>query len=350
MSIGGALSANVHGRGLSLKPFIDDVESFSLVDADARVRTCSRTENPELFRLAIGGYGLFGVIAEVKLRLGPRQKVQRVVRVIDLEELTQGIEQRIVDGYLYGDFQFDIDPASTSFLTRGVFSCYRQVDEKSPMPENQRALQAADWSELFYLAHADKKKAFEAYASYYLSTNGQIYWSDTHQLAEYFDNYHEGLDERLGPMGKGTEMISEVYVPRAALVTFMEEVRDDFRQNRANLIYGTIRFIEKDDESFLPWATERFACIIFNLHTAHDEASIEKTAGEFRGLIDRAIRHGGSYYLTYHRWATREQVQTCYPQFAQFLKLKRKFDPEERFQSEWYRFYRRMFADSLPER
>jgi len=110
LSIGGALSANAHGRGLSFKPFIDDVESFTLVDADAKVRTCSRKENPELFRLAIGGYGLFGVIADVKLRLVPRRKVQRVVRIIDLKELVPAVEQRIKDGYLYGDFQVDIDP------------------------------------------------------------------------------------------------------------------------------------------------------------------------------------------------------------------------------------------------
>ncbi len=350
LSIGGALSANAHGRGLGIKPIIDDVESFTLVDADAKVRTCSRTENPELFRLAIGGYGLFGVIADVKLRLVPRRKVQRVVRVIDLRELAPAIEQRIAEGYLYGDFQFDIDPESETFLTRGVFSCYRPVDDKTPMPERQRQLRSEEWSELFYLAHTDKKKAFEAYSTYYRSTDGQLYWSDTHQLAEYLDNYHEKLNERLGPAGRGTEMITEVYVRRDSLVDFMESVRKDLRDSRGNVIYGTIRFIEQDDESFLPWAKERYACIIFNLHTAHDPESVEKTAGDFRRLIDRAIQYGGSYYLTYHHWATRNQVETCYPRFVEFLKRKRAYDPQERFQSDWYRFYTRMFADALAAR
>jgi FAD/FMN-containing dehydrogenase len=350
LSIGGALAANAHGRGLRFKPFISDVESFTLVDADAKLRTCSRTENPELFRLAIGGYGLFGVVADVKLRLVPRQKVQRVVRVIDLAELVPAIEQRIVDGYLYGDLQFDIDPASESFLTRGVFSCYRPVDEKTPMPERQRELRPEDWSQLFYLAHTEKQKAFEAYSTYYLSTDGQLYWSDTHQLAEYLDNYHEMLNERLGPTGKGTEMISELYVRRTALADFMKDVGKDLRESRANVIYGTIRFIEKDDESFLPWAKERYASIIFNLHTAHDPAAVAKTADDFRRLIDRAIQYGGSYFLTYHHWATRQQVETCYPQFVEFLKRKRKHDPEERFQSDWYRFYKQMFADALTAR
>ena len=66
-----------------------------------------------------------------------------------------------------------------------------------------------------------------------------------------------------------------------------------------------------------------------------------------RRLIDMAARREGTYYLTYHRYATREQVESCYPEFAEFLWLKKKYDPEERFQSDWYRHYKTMFADSL---
>ena len=61
-------------------------------------------------------------------------------------------------------------------------------------------------------------------------------------------------------------------------------------------------------------------------------------------LIDRAIEYGGSYFLTYHRWADRRQVETCYPQMADFIKLKKHYDPHEMFQSDWYRHYRHMFA------
>ncbi len=43
----------------------------------------------------------------------------------------------------------------------------------------------------------------------------------------------------------------------------------------------------------------------------------------------------------------REQVERCYPQFVQFLKLKKQHDPDERFQSDWYRHYKTMFAHAL---
>ena len=33
-----------------------------------------------------------------------------------------------------------------------------------------------------------------------------------------------------------------------------------------------------------------------------------------------------------------------YPQMADFIKLKKHYDPHEMFQSDWYRHYRHMFA------
>jgi FAD/FMN-containing dehydrogenase len=108
-----------------------------------------------------------------------------------------------------------------------------------------------------------------------------------------------------------------------------------------------VRQIERDDETFLPWAKQPYACTIFNLHTVHSPDGLLRSKTAFQRLIDMAARRGGSYYLTYHRYATRKQVESCYPQFAEFLQLKKKYDPLERFQSDWYRNYRTMFADSV---
>ena len=347
LSLGGALAANVHGRGLVMKPFIGDVESFVLIDADGEARRCSRTENADLFRLAIGGYGLFGPIASVTLRLTRRRKVQRVVEIIGADQLMGAFQRRIDDGFLYGDFQFSTDERSDTFLDRGVFSCYRPVADDVPIPAGQKALAEADWATLLDLGHTDRRRAYELYTSYYLASSGQIYWSDSHQRSTYLDGYHRALDRRMGAPHAASEMITEIYVPRADLASFLAQVRADFRRHEVELIYGTIRLIERDEESFLAWAREPWACIIFNLHVVHTAAGRHKAADDFRRLIDRAIEVGGSYYLTYHRFATREQVEGCHPRFAEFLQHKRRHDPEERFQSDWYRHYRAMFADVL---
>lgn len=347
LSIGGALASNVHGRGLKFKPIIDQVESFTLLNHAGEIITCSRQENSELFRLVIGGYGLFGIVTSVQLRLWERKKVQRIVEIRDLQSIPQGFEQRIKDGYLYGDFQFATDSKRDSFLTRGVFSCYLQVDPQTPLTDNPTRFHPADWARLTYYTHKYKRRAFEVYTKRYLATSGQIYWSDSQLSAAYVDNYHEELDRKLGAKVKATEMITEIYVPREKLVNFMMDARKVLREQDANVIYGTVRLIEKDTESFLAWARESWACVIFNLHIKHEAQSIEQAANSFRSLIDLGIKHGGSYYLTYHRWARREQVEACYPQFKEFLHRKLKYDPQEVFQSDWYRHYKQMFGEKV---
>lgn len=342
LTIGGAVSANIHGRGLRLRPFVADVESFDLVDATGALVTCSREQNAELFSLALGGYGLFGVIARVTLRLAQRHKVERRVTIARVDELPWLFEDRIAEGYEFGDCQFAIDPGSWEFLQSGVFSCYRPVDDDRPIPSDQRALTPSEWQELLCLAHRDKSRAFAEYARHYMSTDRQLYWSDTHQMSTYLGGYHATLDAHLRARVKGTEMITELCVRRADLPAFMAKVRQDARANDFNIVYGTIRVIEPDDETLLAWAREPWACIVFNLHVDHSASGLRKAQGDFRRLIDRAAEFGGSYYLTYHRWATREQVERCHPRMRAFLQLKRQRDSAGLFWSNWYEHHARL--------
>jgi FAD/FMN-containing dehydrogenase len=297
-TLGGSLSSNVHGRGLAMKPLISNVESFTLINAEGKSMRCSRDENNELFRLAIGGYGLFGLIDTVTLRLVPRQKLRRVVEIIRASDLPKRFEERIAETFVYGDFQFSVDEKSPDFLQRGVFSCYQRIDEHEPMVA-KRQLRDEDWLELLRLAYTDREKAFKRYSDYYLSTNGQTYWSDTNQLSPYLPDYAQKIRNQIGG-DESSLIITEIYVPRADLPDFLAQAAELLRSNRTSVIYGTVRLIEKDNESFLAWAKEPYACIIFNLHTIHTPAGIEASGHAFRGLIDLAIARVGSYYLTYH--------------------------------------------------
>ena len=134
-----AAPSREHSRPLPHRsPFIDDIESLDVVTGDGEVVTCSRTEHPELFRHVIGGYGLFGVVVAATLRLVPRQQVERVVRLLDIEQLIDTFEGRIAEGYLYGDFQFATDPTITAFCapecSRAIADGYAATDSAGAAP------------------------------------------------------------------------------------------------------------------------------------------------------------------------------------------------------------------------
>ena len=344
LSIAGALSCNAHGRGLTLGPIVQQVAQFDLLDARGELHTCSRQENAELFRLAIGGYGLFGLITRVQLKLRPRVKVRRVVELAETAGIMKRFDERIRAGYLYGDFQFTTDAGRDSFLRRGIFSCYEPIPEQTPLTANPTRFHPEDWARLTFYSHTHKRRAYDVYSSRYLATSGQIYWADSQLSAAYVDNYHRDLDAAVGARAMGSEMITEIYVQRDNLAAFMEGARVALREHRANVIYGTVRVIERDDETVLAWARDRYACVVFNLHIDHTPQAIDTAADAFRALIDLGLEHGGSYYLTYHRWARRDQVERAHPRLREFLELKRRHDPGEVFQSNWYRYYKTMFG------
>ncbi|MBL4770479.1 MAG: FAD-binding oxidoreductase [Planctomycetes bacterium] len=349
LSLGGAVSSNIHGRGLTMPPFVGDVESLEIVNAEGELITCSRAQNSELFSLVVGGYGLFGVITEVTLRLSPRIKLERKVEIIDVADVPTRVQERIADGYLFGDYQFKTDESSPDFLRKGIFSFYKPTDAAPPVEIEPKRMRPEDWQSLYKLAHFDKAAAFETYSNYYLSTDGQIYWSDTHQISYYVEGVDALIDDAAGVRAPGSLMICEFYVPGPRLPEFLEAMAHVVRREKANLIYGTVRFIESDTDSFLAWAKQPYTCIVVNLRVTHDEQGIQAAKQHFRSIIDAALALDGSYFLTYHRWARKDQVLKAYPEFPEFLRRKLKFDPSERFQSDWYRHYREMFAEEIAE-
>lgn len=332
-SLGGSLAANVHGRGLGMAPLVDDIEWIELIDAQGRRRLLDRDRERELFALAIGGYGLFGLVVRVCLRLVRERTLQREVSMVRVADLMGRFEHAIARGCCYGDFQFAVDPDSADFLDLGILSCYRPVDaEPTPRP---RALGDAGFRHLLQLAHVDKTRAFNEYASYYLSSAGQRYPLAAQHSGIYLDGYHADIDAALGH--HGSEMISELYVPRAAFARFMAAAGEALRRHRADPIYGTVRLIERDQVSALAWAREPWACIVFNLHVEHRANGPLEAAAAFRALIDVALDCAGSYYLTYHRWARPDQIEAAHPTLRAVLARKRELDPHGIFQSDWYR-------------
>ncbi len=332
-SLGGAFAANVHGRSLRYAPFVEDVESVRLIDAAGRSVHASREQNPHLFALAAGGYGLFGLVVQLTLRLTPRQVLQRRVHLLRVAGLAQAFEQAIAAGACHGDFQFAIDPASDDFLDLGVLSCYHPAPGQ-PIDAPSH-LNTADFAALLLSAHTAPSRAFDAYAAFYLGTDGQRYHCDSQQSGVDLGDYHGAVHRALGH--RGSEMITELYVPRACLAGFMARAAASLRRRAAQPIYGTVRLVEADPTSVLCWARQDWACIVFNLHVRHDPAGIAAAREAFRALIDDALHFGGSYYLTYHRWATTDQLQAAYPRIDAFIAAQREFDPQGRWRSDWYR-------------
>jgi FAD/FMN-containing dehydrogenase len=343
MTLAGALSANAHGHCLGSPPIIADVEWIEIVTAEGKIERCDRKKNRELFALAIGGYGLFGIITTVGLRLARRNKLRRRVEKRTLAELLPLIEKRAKSGAPYGYFQYSIDETSDEFMRTGVVTTYEPVAAVTAIDSGTKDIDPELLAALLELAHLDRGAAYRKYATLELARDGEIEWSDLHQLSSYPAGYHKKIENHRGPELAGADLILEVYVPRQQLISFIEDARYQLLTSGMPLVYGTIRFIERDKESFLAWAKQSYACIIFTPHVAGGNSEMQRARDICRHLEHAATKRGGSFYLTYNRFAARSELDAAYPQFSDFLMLKKKYDPSEIFQSEWYRYYQQLY-------
>jgi len=205
---------------------VADVESFVLIDGHGRAIRCSREENIDRF----GWPSAATVYSASSLRSRSDSyhgASCACCRVQQIDDIITRFDDRIRNGFTYGDFQFAIDPQSDDFLRRGVFSCYQPLPESAAVPNGQKELSGDDWNKLLVLAHTSKTEAFERYAAYYLSTmarfTGRI--SSNSAITSAAITHYSIGDARAG----SDRNYHEVYVPRPQLAALMHDLADDFR-------------------------------------------------------------------------------------------------------------------------
>ncbi len=115
VTVGGAIAADIHGKNHHKKgSFGDHVESFRLIDGLGELRDVSRDSDPDLFNATVGGMGLTGLVVDATIRMLPIESARLLVdtdRTADLDE----VMSLMVDG----DDQYDYSVAWIDILASG---------------------------------------------------------------------------------------------------------------------------------------------------------------------------------------------------------------------------------------
>ena len=131
--------SNIHGRGLTQRPIVDDVESFTLVDPTGEVHDVDRARDRSC---SASSSAATACSASSPRSAAARAAADRPARrhAGPVDELMTAFEERIAAGYMFGDCQFSIDERSDDFLRLGILSCYRPDESATAIPDGQRAL------------------------------------------------------------------------------------------------------------------------------------------------------------------------------------------------------------------
>lgn len=332
-SIGGTLSVNAHGWHANSPPAASTVRRLRLLTADGAVVECGPDD--ELFGLALGGYGLFGVILEAEIAILPNAMYVPDFAVLPTRDYAAAFAERVAAPgspveMAYG--RLSVDPGS--LFEEAVLGWYVPVPETRgavlPLPD----LAHGGMQRLVFrnAAGSDTGKALrwwlEREAGPWLAERTSRN-SLLNEPAAVFANREAG----------STDILHEYFVPRPRLWDFAQAARTVIRRDEGNLLNVTVRDVRRDERSALAYAREDVFGLVMLFVQERSVAGEERMQRMTRGLIDAAIETGGTYYLPYRLHATGEQLRGAYPAWDEVVAAQRRHDPNGVFRNGLYQRY-----------
>ncbi|HVG49872.1 MAG TPA: FAD-binding oxidoreductase [Rubellimicrobium sp.] len=328
--VASTFSVNAHGWPTAHPPMGSTVRGLRMVLADGSLVTASRTENPDLFAAAMGGYGLIGLITDLDVEVAPNLLLEPSFREMPAGDFASAFAQAVQVGPMaYGRLNVD----RRTFFEDALLVTYAPVEGEIPPAEGSgfmsrtsrpvfRAQLGSDWV---------KRRRW------WMETELGPRLAGASTRNSLLNEPVATLDDR-DPTR--TDILHEYFVPPERFGDFLEAARRIIPASYQELLNITVRWVERDADSVLAYAPDgpRIASVLLFSQemTLRAEADMERMTRE---MIDATTGIGGTYYLPYRPHATREQFRRAYPRWEEFAALKQQADPGLRLRNGFWDNY-----------
>jgi FAD/FMN-containing dehydrogenase len=333
-AVASTFSVNAHGWPVPFSGCGSTVRALTMVLADGSVVPCSRTENADLFRHSMGGYGLFGVITELELDMEPNALLTPHFEEVSGLELGEQFAQRLASDstirMAYGRMDVSLD----RFFERALLVMYRPSADQSRLPAASGSGFISRTSRELFRAQveSDRAKRFRWWTEAGLGS--RVAGDATRNTL--MNEPVVTLDDR-DP--SRTDILHEYFVSPARFAEFVKACQAVIPASYQQLLNITLRYVDTDRDSVLAYAPEpRIAAVmLFSQEmTARGENDMARMT---EALIERVLEIGGTYYLPYRPHASLSQLSRGYPGAATFAASKRAADPDLLFRNQLWDGY-----------
>jgi len=353
-SVGGSISVNAHGMDHRAGSVLGSLRSIRLMKADGTIVPCSPTENVELFRHVVGGYGLFGVILSAELEIVPNAVYRTSRKVIAAADFRQVFAAEIEADENLGLFYGHLSTAPGSLLEQMILYRYDRVADAPPADQLPLGEPGAVWAKRMMLNLAKKGDWFREMKWYAEKNVEERVESCTVArtaamgegeacLVTRNDPMHDSVPYLFNRLNADTDILHEYFFPRAAYVAMMDGVREIFRRTGANLLNASLRVVHAEDTALSYSHAPSFSLVLY-INQSTDDAGNAAMRALTRELIDLTLANGGRFFLPYQLHYTGKQLLASYPELPAFLAVKDQHDPNGLFTSTWYRAVRLLAA------
>jgi len=336
-TVGGSISVNAHGMDHQVGAIGKTIRSMRLMRADGSIQTLSRTENPELFRLVIGGYGLFGIILDVELDVTDNVIYTPGRQIIGYKDFPDVFEKALVTNKKLGLMYGHLSTAPQSFLQEMILYTYETTTVADAVIPLLTEVAHTKWRR--FILNFSKRGSFPMrlkwYAEKYLEprlesctvTRNQAMKAGEACLVTRNEPMHDAVKYLKNNLPHETDILQEYFIPRGQFVTFVDGLRHIMTENKTNLLNASVRVVHQED-NFLNYApTDMFALVLYINQNTND-AENQRMRQVTRQMIDFTTSLNGKVFLPYQLHYTSAQLQQAYPEIHAFFEAKKRYDPQ----------------------
>ncbi|WP_375605017.1 FAD-binding protein [Flavobacterium davisii] len=332
-SIGGSISVNGHGWQKNSPPISASVISFTLLTQEGKIVNCSRQENQELFHLVIGGYGLFGVILDIKLKVVENIALQyKYIRLKPdhyISYYKNYISKNPNVNLVFGRLRI----SKKHFLEEATLNFFEKVKAKIPVLKNKRSTEI---QRLVFRGSVNNE--YGKRLRWDLETGMNKVSKNTIYSRNELLNDHVSLIENKDP--SSTDLLHEYFIPERNFTQYINDIKTILKNSKIDLLNITIRGVQQDNDSYLTYARENVFGFVFLFNQKKTDEQEKEMKFLTNQLVDIALKNEGTFYLPYRLHINREKMRKSYPNADRFFKLKLKYDPYEIFNNKFYEHYK----------
>ncbi|MGN6439827.1 MAG: FAD-binding protein [Agriterribacter sp.] len=329
VTIGGAIANDIHGKAHHADgSFINCVVSFTILLADGSIATASREQNSDLFVANFGGLGLLGVILTAKIRLRKIETTyfrQQSIKVNNLEEMLAALEKH--QHYNYSVAW--VDPLAkgkklgSGVLTVGDAAALKDLPpalQKEPLKVHRiSALTVPFFLPAFVLNNFTVRILNRLIGFVQNSPKEFVHYEKFFFPLDMINNWNKGY-------GKRGFIQYQFVIPEKGGEKVLREIMEMIASSGCTPFLNVFKKMG-EGQGILSFP--------FAGYTLAIDFPVTKGLKTFTEKLDqKVLEAGGRLYLGKDSMMSKEMFQKMYPQYSEWLSIKRKYDRDNKFTSD----------------
>jgi FAD/FMN-containing dehydrogenase len=347
-TVGGSISVNAHGMDHRIGAVERTIRKLRIMLADGSIVTAARDTNADLYRHVVGGYGLFGVVLEAELEITDNTIYRSERRLIDYADFPQVFDEDINANPEIELFYTHLSTAPDTFLREAILYTYHAAapaqDALPPLGDvsavwlRRLIFNLAKQGDVFRQMKWYLEREIEPMAESCTITRQDAQASGEGCFVSRNEPMHDSVPYLFNRLGNDTDILHEYFVPRDAIVPFIDGVRTIMETHQTNLLNASVRVVHKEDIA-LNYAPEEAFSLVLYINQSTDADGNARMRALTGDLVDLTHDHGGRFFLPYQLHYSPDQLRRAYPDIATFFAAKARYDPGGLLTNTWHSTY-----------